>query len=105
MKKLYIDVPTKWKTRELRQKYTADPVGMGRKARQHTIVQYSVQARLSVYSDWISCMYLAELHRSPFCGLIYIHLFKQLLHLCSTHIYNPVLYSTREKEYLLYKKK
>ena len=58
--------------------HTADPVGMGRKLPQYTIFQYSVQARLSAHTDWISCsMYLAEYPRLPFCGLIYI----QLIHL------------------------
>ena len=31
MKELYIDEDTKWKTRELRQKHTADTVGIGLK--------------------------------------------------------------------------
>ena len=31
---------------------------MVKKSPQYTILQYSVQARLSVHSDWISCMYL-----------------------------------------------
>ena len=37
---------------------TADPVGMGRKLRQYTILQYSVQAQLSANTDWISCRYV-----------------------------------------------
>ena len=64
----------KWKTRILRQIHTADPVGMGSKSRQYTMFQYSVQAGLSVFTDGISCMYLAQYPRLPFCGLIYIQL-------------------------------
>ena len=36
MKGLYIDELAKWKTRELCQIQTVDPVGMGRKTRQYT---------------------------------------------------------------------
>ena len=54
MKKLDIDEPAKGKTRELRQIHTAGPDSMGRKLRQYTIVQYNVQERLSVHTDWIS---------------------------------------------------
>ena len=43
----------------------------------YTILEYSVLARLSAHADWISCMYLAQYPRLPFCGLIYI----QLIHL------------------------
>ena len=57
---------------------TADPVAMDRKSCLYTILEYSVQARLSAHADWINCMYLAQLPRLPFCGLIYI----PLLHLC-----------------------
>jgi len=57
---MYIDEGTKWKTSELRQLQTNDLVGMGRKSRQHTIVQYIVKTRLSVHTNWISCMYLPQ---------------------------------------------
>ena len=51
----------------------ADPVGMAGKSRQYTILYtYSVQAQLSVYSDWISCMYLPQFPRLPFCVFIYL---------------------------------
>ena len=70
--------PKKWNTRVgiAPTIHTADPVGMGRKSRQCTIIQLSVQARLSAhtYTDWMSCMFLAHLPHLPFCGLIYIHL-------------------------------
>ena len=68
----------------------ADPVGMGRKSRQYTIFQYSVLARLSVHSDWISCMYLAQYPCLPFWGLIYV----QLMHLWAEQLYNrPNIFS------------
>jgi len=51
---------------------TAYPVGMGRKLRQYTIFQYSVQAQLSAHTDWISCMHLEQYSRLPFCVLIYL---------------------------------
>ena len=35
---------------------TACQVSMGRKSRQYTIFPYRIQARLSVHSDWMSCM-------------------------------------------------
>ena len=47
---------------------------MGRKSRQYTLFQQSVQSRLSVYTDWISCMYLVQYPRLPFCGFIYLQL-------------------------------
>ena len=34
------------------------------------IVYRHVQARLSVYTDWTSCMYLAQYPRLPICVLI-----------------------------------
>ena len=37
---------------------TADPFSMGRKLRQYAIFQYSVRARLSAHTDWISYTYV-----------------------------------------------
>ena len=54
---------------------TADPVT----SYLYTLLEYSVLARLSAHSDWISCLYLAQFPRLLFCGLIYITV--QLLHL------------------------
>ena len=72
---------------------SADPVRMGRKSCQYTLFQYSVQARLSVQTDCISCMYLAHYPRPPFCGLIYIqliHLWGQfLMQIVATHSFSP----------------
>ena len=42
------------------QIHTTDPVGMGCKSPQYTIFKYSVQARVSAHTDWISCKYLAQ---------------------------------------------
>ena len=69
MKKLYIDEPAEWMTRELRQIHTADPVSIGAESpfTQH-IFQYSVQAHLSV--NWTSCVYLAPFPCRPFGVLI-----------------------------------
>ena len=39
-----VDEDTKWKTRELSQIHTVDPVGMDRKSRLHTILENSVLA-------------------------------------------------------------
>ena len=81
MNEFFIDEPAKWKTRKLRQIHTADPVGMGRKSRQYNIFHYIVQARPSVHTDWIRCVYLAPFPLLPFCGLIYT-------------LYNAFIYST-----------
>ena len=78
----YIDETAKWKTRELRQINTSDQVGMGRKSRQCTTYIYS-SIQLSVHTDWISCIYLAQFPRLPFCGLIYIELLHLWLTSCS----------------------
>ena len=68
----YRDEPEKWKTRILG---IADPVCMGRKSPQYTILQCSVPARLSAFTDWISSTYvLAQYPRLPFCVLIYLNL-------------------------------
>ena len=62
---------------------TADPVGICRKSRQYIkyvcILQYSVQAGLSVHTNWISCayvQYLPQFLRLPFWVLINIDLLR-----------------------------
>ena len=47
MKELYIEEPAKWKTRELRQIHSADPVDMDRTSCLYTFLEYSVLAQLS----------------------------------------------------------
>ena len=49
-------------------------VGMCRKSCLCTLLQYSVLARLSDQTNWISCRYLAHYSRLPFCVLFYIQL-------------------------------
>ena len=49
-------------------------VGMGRKSCLYTMLEYCVLARLSAHTDWISCMYLAQYPRLPFCVLIHLYL-------------------------------
>jgi len=93
---LYRDEPAKWKTRELRQihtVYTAEPVGMGRKSRQYTILQNSVQAHdFLPNKNWISsCMHLPQYPRLPFFRLTYI----QLINLCRS---SPIVW---EKRYVI----
>ena len=67
-----LDEPAKWKPSELPQIHTADPVStMGRKSCQYTLFKYSVQAQLSAYTDWISCMHLVQFPWLLFCGHIY----------------------------------
>ena len=44
--KLYIEQDTKWKTRILRQNYTADPVGMGRKLSKYNFITYRKRFRI-----------------------------------------------------------
>ena len=82
MKEFYIDAHAKWKTRKWRQIHTADQVAMDRKSCLYQYYyctgMYSVLARLSVLTNWINCMYLAQFPRLPFCGLLYI----KLLNLC-----------------------
>ena len=49
----------KWKKRELRQIQTAEcTVCMNRKSYLYTVLQQSVQARLSVHTNWIRCTYV-----------------------------------------------
>ena len=50
---------------------TADPVGMGRKSCLYTALEYCVLTCLSTHTNWISCMYLAQYPRLPFCRLNY----------------------------------
>ena len=64
----------------------------GIEANTYTIFQYSVQARLSARTDWISCMYLPQFHRLPFC--IPINWappppFKYFLKGCQKHVIRP----------------
>ena len=86
MKELYIDEPSKWKTRELHQIHTADPVGVGRKSRQYTILTSVVNWHdfLSISTGSAVCMYLGQYIASSIfrAHLLYI----QLLHLwCNLH--------------------
>ena len=38
----------------------------------YTILEYSVLARLSAHTAWISCLHLPQLSRRPFCVLFYM---------------------------------
>ena len=50
----------------------ANPVGIWKKSR--VALEYSVMARLSAPTEWISCMCLAQYPRLPFCGVLYLQL-------------------------------
>ena len=65
----------------------ADPVGMGRKSCLFTMCTQNVLARLSAHTNWISCVYLEQYPRLPFCGLIYIYMFHLLFYM--NQLINP----------------
>jgi len=73
---------------------SADPIGMTmrRKSRQYAIFQYSVNARLSVHTGWISCMYSVKFPRLPFCGLISIYIYNSFVY-GNFNIFYPTRYS------------
>ena len=74
MKQLYIDEPAKWKTWILHQIQIVQLIQLVR-AESHTVFQYSVQARLSAHSDWISCTYMYVFGAMPSSSILRAHLY------------------------------
>jgi len=77
-------------------RYKADPVGMGRKSCQYTILEYSVLARLSAHTDWISSTYVfGAIYSSSYMLMCLLDLIVTHKKVWVKHLLLPVFLSTK----------